>query len=249
MEFMDYFNIGMGAVLIVIGWLCYYFPNMINPYGGLSPERKELVDIDGLKKSVALIMTVAGVLLIGVALLSVFKVIDEMVSAYAMMAVVIAMLIPLFIAMRKYNGFGRDENGQRASVFNVPSKAVWVSMGLTAVFIIAIFSFSNQAPKIQVGKEEISISGMYGRHIPTSEVVSVELLEEMPPVQMRVNGSSTGKYNKGHFLLKNGEKCVMNIRRKAPYIELRTTENLYYLNGASEEETLRLYEQLKSLNP
>ena len=246
---MDYFNMGMGALLIVIGWLCYYFPNMINPYGGLPPERKELVDIDGLKKSVAIIMTVTGLLLIGTALLSAFKVINEVTSAYVMIAVVFAMMIPLLVAMRKYNGFGRDKTGQTPRQLTLPSKAVWVSMGLTAVLIIAIFSFSNQSPKIQVGEEEISISGMYGRHIPTSEVVSVELLEEMPPVQMRVNGSSTSKYNKGHFLLKNGEKCIMIIRRKAPYIELRTAENLYYLNGASEEETIRLYEQLKTLNP
>ena len=118
-------------------------------------------------------------------------------------------------------------------------------MGLTAVLIIAIFSFGNQAPKIQVGEEEISISGMYGRHIPTSEVVSVELVEEMPPVQMRVNGSSTGKYNKGHFRLSNGENCLLFIRNRAPYIELRTTDNLYYFNGDSEEETLELLSTIK----
>ena len=86
---------------------------------------------------------------------------------------------------------------------------------------------------------------MYGRNIPVSEIVSVELLEEMPAVAMRTNGSSTGRYNKGHFRLTNGENCMLFTRNKAPYIEIRTTDNLYYINGDTEEETLDIFSKVK----
>ena len=253
MEFIDYFNIGMGLFLIVMGWLCYRFPNLINPYGGLSPERKALVDIDGLKKASFIILAVTGVLLIVTALLSTFKVISEIMSVNIMTVLVLVMIVPIIIAMKKYNGFGRDKTGkipygsERAS--SAASKAALVITGLSVAFVIILVAFSNRSSNIEVGEETVSISGMYGRDIPTAEIVSVELLEKLPPVRMRTNGSSTGKSLKGHFLLANGEKCMIFVRRESPYIELRTTDNLYYLNGADKEETESLYEQLKALKP
>lgn len=246
---MEYIIIVSGLVLVVVGWLCYRFPNMINPYGNMTPERKALVDIDGLKKASFIIMAITGILLIVTALLYIFKVISEIMSVNIMTLLVLLMIVPLFIAMKKYNGFGRDKSGRAAPIIARPAKWVWVGMGLTAVFVIAIFAFSNKTPKIEVSEEKISISGMYGRDIPTAEILSVELLEKLPDIKMRTNGSATGKYLKGHFLLKNGENCMIFVRTEAPYIELRTTDNLYYFNNANAEETVRLFEQLKQLEP
>ena len=263
MEFIDYFNIGMGAFLIVMGWLCYRFPNIINPYGGLPPERKALVDIEGLRKASFIILAVTGVLLIVTAILSILKVIDETMSAYAMMVLVLVMIVPIIIAMKKYNGYGRDRSGNglgnnRFSLFRLNlfrlgggagSKLFWVLMGLTLVFVVTIFALSSHPQKITVGEETVKISGMYGCEIPIADIVSVELLDEMPPVSMRTNGSATGSRLKGHFLLKNGEKCMIFIRRQAPYIELRSTGNLFYFNADSKEETDHLYQEIKDRKP
>jgi len=120
-----------------------------------------------------------------------------------------------------------------------------VIVGVSMAFVVVILLLASKPTKIEVGEETVSISGMYGRDIPLSEIVSVELLEEMPSVAIRTNGSSTGKYNKGHFRLKNGESCMMFIRNKAPYIELRTTDNLYYINGDTEEETIEILSKIK----
>lgn len=246
---IDYVNIGAGVLLIVVGWLCYRFPNMINPYGNMPPERKALVDIVGLKRSLFISWAVTGVLLIVTAVLSYKKIFDEDTSGLIMPGLLLVTLIPTFIAMKKYNGFGRDNTGGTAPIITRPTKWVWVSMGLTAAFVIMVFVLSDKAPKIEVSEETVSVSGIYGRDIPTSEIVSVELLEALPSIRQRTNGSSTFKYNKGHFLLKNGEKCIMMVRLNAPYIEIRTSDNLFYLNGATQEETLTLYEQLKQLKP
>ena len=246
---MDSVLLISGLVLIVVGWLCYRFPNMINPYGSMTPERKALVDIDGLKRSLFIIWAITGALLIVTAALSYKKIMDEAISGYVLTGLLLASLIPTFMVMKKYNGFGRDTSGRAAPIFTKPTKWVWVSMGLTAVFVVAIFVFSNKAPQIEVSEEKVSISGMYGRDIPTADIVTVELLEKLPSIQMRTNGSSTHKYAKGHFLLKNGEKCIMIVRLNAPYIEIRTTDNLYYINGATKEETMNIFEQLNTVKP
>ena len=246
---IDYVNIGAGVLLIVVGWLCYRFPNMINPYGNMTPERKALVDIVGLKRSLFISWAVTGVLLIVTAVLSYKKIFDEDTSGLIMPGLLLVTLIPTFIAMKKYNGFGRDNTGRTAPIITRPTKWVWVSMGLTFSFVIIMFTLCNKPSKIEVGEDSVSISGLYGREIPAADVVSVTLLDEMPPIRQRVSGSDTGSRLKGRFLLKNGEKCLIFIRRQAPYIEMRTEDNLYYLNGSTREETLSLYEQLNTLKP
>lgn len=254
MNIIDYINLGTGLLLIAVGWLCYCFPNMINPYGNMSPERKALVDINGLKWWTAIILTVTGGLLLFTVLLSFLKIIDENTSGILLTVIGLAMIIPLFIAMRRFNGFGRDREGvltpeQKKKKY---SKLTWVIVALSTVFVVVVLLLANKSQSIEVGEETISISGMYGRDIPLSEIVSVELLEELPPVAMRTNGSSTGKYNKGHFRLKNGEDCLLFIRNQAPYIELRTTGHLYYINGDTKEETLEVLSKINEkthLNP
>ena len=241
----------MGLFLIVMGWLCYRFPNMINPYGGLPPERKALVDIDGLKKASFIILAVTGMLLVVTALLSTFKVISEIMSINVMTVLVLAMIVPIIIAMKKYNGFGRDESGKipwRSEMASkATSKATWVIIGLSMVFVAFIFVMSSRL-EVTMGEESVKISGMYGREIPVSEIVSVELLEKLPPMT-RTNGSDVGKYMKGHFRLKNGEKCMAYICIEPPFIELRTTNDLYYLNTSEKEKTIALFEELKNKLP
>ena len=238
-------------------WACYQYPNLINPYGSLPPERKELVNIEGLKKACAIILGVVGFLLVVTATLHMMKVIDEDVCGVTLMVLVFAMMVPLAIAMRKYNGFGRDRSGKRAG-FNMTPKAAWairtqkVSWALTGIVLVVVavvLVLSFRAPRITVGEETIKISGLYGREIPVSEVVSVTLLDEMPPIRQRVNGSDLGKRAKGHFRFSNGDKCMLFIYKKAPYIQLRTTDNLYYLNYSDKEKTVELFESLKELEP
>ena len=248
MELFDYMIIGTGLLLIVMGWLCYRFPNIINPYGGMSPERKALVDIKGLKKSVAITFYVAGGLLIVTALLSALKVIGLKMSVYATTVIVLAMLVPMFVAMKKYNSFGRDKTGKGVygPRLETAPKIVLVILALSVALVVILIAFTIRPLKIEVGEESVSISGMYGRSIPFSEIVSVELIDKLPPIAMRTNGASTRNHHKGHYLLENGEKCMLFVDTRVPlFIEMRTTENLYFLNGTDEEVTLTLFYTIK----
>ena len=234
--------------MIITAWACYQYPNLINPYGNLSPERKELVDIESLKKAIAIICGVTGFLLVVAAALYMLKVIDEDVCGTVLVVLAFAMLVPLFVAMMRYNGFGRDSSGKVAkSTRN--SKIALISSGVSLLVVAVILVLSFRPTKITVGEESVKISGLYGREIPVADIVSVEMLDEMPSIRQRVNGSETGRRLKGHFLLKNGEKCVAFVRKQAPYIEMRTTDNLYYINADSKEETNDLFQELKERKP
>jgi hypothetical protein len=245
---MGYTVLAAGLVLIVTAWACYRYPNLINPYGNLPPERKELVDIEGLKKACAIILSATGFLLVVTAALHLTKVVDEDVCGVTLMVLVFAMMVPLSIAMKRYNAFGRNQSNKMEKTGKT-ARIAWGFAWVVMVFAAVMLALSFRPTRISVGEEAIKISGMYGREIPFSDIVSVDLIDEMPPIAMRTNGSDTGNRLKGHFKLKGGEKCILFIVKKAPYIELRTTDALYYLNDNGREKTEALFQQLKQLKP
>ena len=188
MDIIDYINLGLGVLLFVSAWLCYRYPDLINPYGGLPPERKALVDIEGLKKAVAITFAVTGFLLIVIATLSMTKIIDEMMTANVMIALVIAMMIPLFIAMWRYNGFGRRRGNhdgvefdeyqekKRLSEKKKTKIALWtvvilpiLCMGLFLVLVL----WGNKGPKYEISNESINVKGGgYHVTIPIADITS-----------------------------------------------------------------------------
>lgn len=263
---MGYTVLAVGLVLVVVAWACYQYPNLINPYGSLPPERKELVDIEGLKKACAIILGITGFLLVVTATLHLTKIIDEVVCGVTLMALTFVMMVPLTIAMKRYNAFGRDQSKSNISFVKdemsigsdksgklvKSAKAAKIAWGFTWIvmaFAALSLVLSFRPTKITVGEENVKVSGMYGREIPIADVVSVELLDEMPPIRQRTNGSDTGNRLKGHFVLKSGEKCIIFIRKQAPYIEMRTTDNLYYFNADSKQQTDQLYQEIKTRKP
>ena len=224
----------------------------------MSPERKALVDIESLKKVVAITFGVTGFLLIVTATLSMTKVIGEMTSVYVMIALVTAMMVPLFIAMWKYNGFGRDKEKclsndvkQREKKKNkITIWSVVVITLLSLALIPILFFWGNKGPKYDISSECIKVKGGgYHATIPVADITEANVLEHWPGIALRTNGLSTNKVNMGHFRLKNGENCIMFIHKDGgPLLELRTADGgLYYLNCATEEETLAMIEQVKSV--
>ena len=266
MEIIDYINLGMGLLLIVVGLLCYRYPNLINPYGGMSPERKALVDIEGLKKVVGITFGITGFLLIVTATLSMTKVIGEITSVYVMIALVTVMMVPLFISMWKYNGFGRRNlDGtrlsaeQKSTLLSKKKKnkiALWsiviIPMLCIGLFLVLVL-WGNKGPKYDISSECIKVKGGgYHATIPVADITSDSVWEHWPGIALRTNGMSTNKVNLGHFRLKNGENCMMFIHEDGgPLLELRTTDGgLYYLNCAKEEETQEMIEKVKKvINP
>ena len=137
---MLYYFVISGLILMLLGWLIYRNPNWINPYGEMPPERKALVDIERLKRSVAITLGVAGGLMIIAGLLSAFKVIDDNTGGIVMGAVCLAMAVPLVIAMRRYNGFGRDENGEGYYSLYM-NKAAKITVVVVTVVVTAVVVF------------------------------------------------------------------------------------------------------------
>ena len=245
---MHYMNLGFGIFMIFMGWLCYRYPKLINPYGGMPPERQALVDIDSLKKALALTMGVDGLLLIVLFALGISGLISIVSAGYLMPIIMLAMLPFFFIFMRRYNGYGRDASGGSYFGHRLDNTSKWtlVILGLTVVVVVILLVVSSKPASISLGDKSFKTSGGYGIEVRYDEIVSMEILEKMPAMQMRINGSSTAGVSKGWFLTKEGEKCLLFVSYNGgPYIELRTADQLVYMNCASREKTLEVVSRLQ----
>lgn len=137
---MVYFFVILGLLLALIGWLVYRNPNWINPYGYMTPEMKTRVDVDGLKKSACIACNVYGVVIILAALLHGLNVIGPNAVGITMSVLTLAFVVWVIVAMRKYNGFGRDENGNGYYSLYM-NKAAKITVVIVTVMVAAVVVF------------------------------------------------------------------------------------------------------------
>ena len=137
---MLYFFACTGLFLILLGWLIYRNPNLINPYGDMSPEMKARVDIDGLKKSACIALNVYGGIIILASIMHGLNIIGPNVIGITMSVLTLAFVVWVIVAMRKYNGFGRDENGN--GYYNLyMNKAAKITVAIFAVMVAVLAVF------------------------------------------------------------------------------------------------------------
>jgi len=81
---------------------------------------------------------------------------------------------------------------------------------------------------------------MYGDVYTWESIKSVELVEELPTVEMRTNGSALGSKLKGHFRTKElGSVKLFVNTQKPPFIYLGTDKGITFLNLNNAEENKR----------
>lgn len=102
--------------------------------------------------------------------------------------------------------------------------------------------------KVQTAKSNIKITGWWGTNINTNEIKSVDMIN--PPLDVDSNdmGGKLGNRIFGKVdLNKYGHaRCfVENANDSA--IEIRTAKENYILNFSSKEETLKEYNNIKSI--
>ena len=93
---------------------------------------------------------------------------------------------------------------------------------------------------------------LYPLTIPNDTIVSISLVDRLPKLIHRTNGTGIGLIQKGYFTVKNSslehsENATLYIRnRNASAIEIRTVKGLVYINQKNDELTQYLFDEMKS---
>ena len=128
----------------------------------------------------------------------------------------------------------------------------WIGIIITiVVFAIALFFFfkGSKPATVEVSEDYITAKGGgYSASIAMSDITEANVLTDWPDISLRTNGLSTDNVSIGHFRLKSGESCMLFLCDDGgPALEVRTVDGgLYYLNCATEEETLEMIKEVKT---
>ncbi|MBQ5689824.1 MAG: hypothetical protein IIV21_07675 [Bacteroidales bacterium] len=126
---------------------------------------------------------------------------------------------------------------------------IYIVLGIVVLFVILAFI----KEKIFVYEDGIKIKDlMYPLTIPNDAIVSINMIDRLPILKYRTNGTGMGAIQKGYFTVKNSfqehsENATLYIRNKnASAIEIRTVNGLVYINQKNDELTQCLFDEMKS---
>jgi hypothetical protein len=126
---------------------------------------------------------------------------------------------------------------------------IYIVLGIVVLFVILAFI----KEKIIVYEDGIKIKDlMYPLTIPNDTIVSINMIDRLPLLIYRTNGTGIGPIQKGYFTVKNSslehsENATLYIRNKnASVIEIRTVNGLVYINQKNDELTQCLFDEMKS---
>ena len=124
---------------------------------------------------------------------------------------------------------------------------------VTGVMVVLLIIAAVRRERVLVFDDEIKIKDwLYPLTIPNDTIVSISLVDRLPRLIRRTNGTGIGLILKGYFTVKNSslehsENATLYVRnRNASAIEIRTVKGLVYINQKNDELTQELFNEMKS---
>ncbi len=231
---------------MLTGWAVYKFPMMISGVNMMSKKRLAKVDLEGLKlgfRNVFLICGGAIVFLGGIFTLAHLPMGFHLVMQ---LVAILALVVACFVLSKRYDMGLQGEEGKKERRKN------WIAIIITVVVfsLVLFFFFKGSKPAtVEVSEDYITAKGGgYSASIALNDITVANVLAHWPSFPIRTNGLATDDVAIGHFRKKGGESCMLFVCYDGgPLLEVRTMDGkLYYLNCATEEETLEMIAKVKS---
>jgi hypothetical protein len=138
------------------------------------------------------------------------------------------------------DGEGRFRAGAKSRLALKLLPVVLVLVGVGGLMV-----YSSRPPQVTIDDMGMVIEGMYGESYTWGEIRTVTLLEELPEVRMKTNGSALGPHLKGHFRVADHGGVLLHVdTRTPPYILIQTEEEKVIFNLPSSIDTMDLYREL-----
>lgn len=122
---------------------------------------------------------------------------------------------------------------------------------VATILVFVLVAFKKET--VLIFNDGIKIKDlMYPLWIPNDTIVSINIIDNLPKLIYRTNGTGMGPIQKGYFTIKkndfdHSENVTLYIRnRNVKAIEIRTVKGLVYINQKNEELTEDLFNEMKN---
>ena len=237
----------MGVILMLTGWMVYKFPMLISGVNTMSKKRLAKVNLEGLKRDFRNVFLICGGVLLLLGGISTLVHVPEGVHFVALLVVIFALVVACMLLSRKHDLGLQGEEGKKEWRKN----RIAIVITLVTFVVILFFFFKGSKPAtIEVSEDYITAKGGgYSASIAMSDITEANVLTDWPDFPIRTNGMATEDVGIGHFRKKGGESCMLFVcTNGGPLLEVRTVDGkLYYLNCATENETLEMIAKVKAM--
>lgn len=236
----------LGTIIIGMGLLVHkgkaYF--LISGYNTYSKEKKKNVNVEAIARYMGLYSYLNGFIAYLAGILTALDVKNLMAPVIVFFVV---STVVLLVKIQKYDGNMFDKDGRLKKDGKKQLVIVGIITGITVIFVGAVMFFSTRPTTVVQYEDSFEIKGMYGEEVPYEEIVTVELLEHLPAITMRTNGSAVGPKLRGHFNTREyGAVKLFLDKSRPPYIYIETTKRRIVMNLQDKGKTSDFYEFLKS---
>ena len=247
MDWLGMFTLFLPTFLLFLMGYLVRFRKMywlISGYNTMSAEKKKNVDTVNLSVLIGnMCFVLGGIMFVGFLLLY-FEVFPLGIMVLALFFPVIIYTI---ITAQKYDGNNFHDSGQMKTGSKVIVGIIVVSLLVLLGFIGSSIMKDMQPIAISLDQDSLTIPGSYGQTIPVADIQEIQLVEGLPEILRRTNGSAVGYVLRGNFLMAGvGPVKLYLDREKPPFIYLVTSNQKIFLNDTTPELTRALFETLKA---
>jgi len=143
------------------------------------------------------------------------------------------------------SGLGYDNAFESSGRSGYYLLATLIIAGLILPLVLVISG--GRDTKVEFSGSAFTIKGMYGITVGNSEIISIDTLGVLPRIKARTNGYAMGNTLKGNFRLQDQTKVKLFVEKGSPpYILIKTSEDVIYLNFRDPARTKEVFRQIIS---
>ncbi|MFE7061585.1 DUF3784 domain-containing protein [Sutcliffiella sp. NPDC057660] len=225
----------VAIIFLGLGWLILFKKayGLISNFHSRPEAEKKLLIQNGYPQNAGKMLMVTG---LGMLILLPLLFTD---FAYALEVQIVFMLLMLlggFIYLSKYEVAAKRKK----------SYIISTSIFIVTIGFVSVLTFIGYQDFQLVQKDDtFEVTGVYGGEWRYEDVKNVELLQEMPKVEVRKNGFGMPTMSKGHFIVRGyGSSLLFIYKGNAPYLYVEVGDEQIFINAESESQTKEWFEQL-----
>jgi hypothetical protein len=152
------------------------------------------------------------------------------------------------VIAQRYDSNARNKEGKMKTGTKIIIGAVIAFILVVLGAIGFLMSQSSKPAEFTISDGNLKISGLYGETIRIADMKSLSLLNDMPEILTRTNGSGLGTMLKGNFELKDyGAAKLFVDTSKLRFIIFQTDSAIFIINRETPALTENLFNQLLSI--
>lgn len=225
----------VAIIFLGLGWLILFKKSygLISNFNSRPEAEKKLLIQNGYPQNTGKMLMVTG---LGMLILLPLLFTDFAYGLEVQIVFMLVMLLGGFIYLSKY-----EVAAKRKKSYIISSSIFFVTIG----FLSVLTFIGYQDFQLLQKNDTFEITGVYGDEWRYEDIQSVELLQEMPTVEVRKNGFGMPTMSKGHFIVRGyGSSLLYIYKGKAPYLYVEVGDEQIFINAESESETKKWFEQL-----